>query len=150
MFIFFYRWKCTSFILFSFFLFTVIYYHFGVRAQVKFQVFCTAWFLHVSALSILVASLTLAVGTLIAATKLHSEILMRVLRSPMSFFDTTPSGRIVNRFGKDVDVVDNALPHILRSWLNCIISVWRSYYVQSESRKNGSPCVVCKALTTLF
>lgn len=32
-----------------------------------------------------------------AAGNMHAAMLDRVLRSPMSFFDTTPSGRIVNR-----------------------------------------------------
>ena len=34
---------------------------------------------------------------------LHDTMLMRVMNSPMSFFDSTPSGRIVNRFSKDMD-----------------------------------------------
>ena len=38
-----------------------------------------------------------AVGTVKAAKTMHNLLLDNVLKSPMSFFDTTPLGRIINR-----------------------------------------------------
>jgi ATP-binding cassette, subfamily C (CFTR/MRP), member 1 len=34
----------------------------------------------------------------------------RVLRLPVSFFDINPSGRIINRFSRDTDIMDSVLP----------------------------------------
>ncbi|KAF8944053.1 hypothetical protein BGZ47_004716 [Haplosporangium gracile] len=45
-----------------------------------------------------------------AARTLHDALLTRILRLPMSFFDTTPQGRIVNRFSSDVGAIDSRLP----------------------------------------
>ncbi|CAH1784335.1 unnamed protein product [Owenia fusiformis] len=47
-----------------------------------------------------------------AATNLHSSMLTKVMFSPMSFFDTNPTGRILNRFSTDVDEVDNQIPKL--------------------------------------
>ncbi|XP_075939249.1 ATP-binding cassette sub-family C member 12-like [Anarhichas minor] len=48
--------------------------------------------------------------TLNAATKLHDTMFKKIFSSPMSFFDTTPTGRILNRFSKDQEEVDAVLP----------------------------------------
>ncbi|KAG2425890.1 hypothetical protein HYH02_014893 [Chlamydomonas schloesseri] len=45
-----------------------------------------------------------------AATSIHNLMAKRVLRAPLSFFHTNPSGRIVNRFSKDQGQVDDLLP----------------------------------------
>jgi len=45
-----------------------------------------------------------------AATSMHEKMLCRILWCPMSFFDTTPIGRILNRFAQDMGDIDQALP----------------------------------------
>ncbi|XP_069030712.1 ATP-binding cassette sub-family C member 12 [Embiotoca jacksoni] len=45
-----------------------------------------------------------------AACKLHNTMFRKIIASPMSFFDTTPTGRILNRFAKDQEEVDTVLP----------------------------------------
>ena len=39
-------------------------------------------------------------GTVGAAARLHTRLLANVLRLRMAFFDSTPFGRLVNRFAK--------------------------------------------------
>ena len=41
-----------------------------------------------------------------AAQRVFSTMTHRVLHAPMSYFDTTPMGRILNRFTYDVEQVD--------------------------------------------
>ncbi|GAV06012.1 hypothetical protein RvY_16054-2 [Ramazzottius varieornatus] len=72
---------------------------------------------------ILVSALWLAVGQIYASRKQHEGLLRRIMRAPMAFFDTTPLGRIVNRFSKDIDTVDTVIPMAFRFWLNCFFQV---------------------------
>lgn len=74
-------------------------------------------------IAVFISSLYLALGTLLAARYLHCQMLSHVLSNPLRFFDTTPTGRILNRFSKDIDTMDNTIPHNIRAWLTCLFSV---------------------------
>ena len=75
------------------------------------------------ALFVLLAAFALAVGGIFASKKLHDAMMKSVMRSPMSFFDTTPLGRILNRFSKDVYTIDETIPRSLRLFIITISSV---------------------------
>ncbi|XP_062381432.1 ATP-binding cassette sub-family C member 12-like [Sardina pilchardus] len=61
--------------------------------------------------------------TIHASSKLHDTMFHKILFSPMSFFDTTPTGRMVNRFSKDQDELDTALPLNMDSLLQCYLMI---------------------------
>ncbi|XP_078145366.1 ATP-binding cassette sub-family C member 12 [Centroberyx gerrardi] len=63
--------------------------------------------------------------TLHASSKLHDTMFKKIIASPMSFFDTTPTGRIVNRFSKDQDEVDSVLPPNMDAFFQfCLLSTY--------------------------
>ena len=45
------------------------------------------------------------------------------MNAPMSFFDTTPVGRIINRFSQDMYTIDSQLMTALRSYVSTLLSV---------------------------
>jgi len=79
------------------------------------------------------AGLTLAVGSWLASRRVHNQLILNVLHCPMTFFDTTPTGRILNRCTKDVDVLDSTLPQNLRSFIWCTLVVLGTIGVVSWS-----------------
>ncbi|KAH9507533.1 Multidrug resistance-associated protein 1 [Bulinus truncatus] len=60
--------------------------------------------------------------TLDAANRLHLQLLNNIMRAPMSFFDTTPTGRIISRLSKDVNSVDG-LGECLEEYVRCVGAV---------------------------
>ena len=66
------------------------------------------------ALFVLFGAFALAVGGIFASKTLHDKMLSSIMRAPMSFFDTTPLGRILNRFSKDIYTIDETIPSSLR------------------------------------
>lgn len=64
---------------------------------------------------------------------LHNRMLKSILRSTMEFFDSTPSGRIINRFSKDVDATERGIPESFRTLLRCFFNVFSTVLLISAS-----------------
>uniref|UniRef100_A0A671YDR5 ATP-binding cassette, sub-family C (CFTR/MRP), member 2 n=1 Tax=Sparus aurata TaxID=8175 RepID=A0A671YDR5_SPAAU len=80
-------------------------------------------------LFVFLGTLLLANASVNASGILHSRLLRNILRVPMVFFDTTPIGRVVNRFAKDIFTVDEAIPQSFRSWILCLLGVLGTLFV---------------------
>ncbi|OAD04478.1 hypothetical protein MUCCIDRAFT_140453 [Mucor lusitanicus CBS 277.49] len=72
-------------------------------------------------------------GILDANKTLYAQLLHRMLRAPLRFFDTTPVGRILNRFSKDFETIDSNIPnHFLNfviQWFIIISSIMTVSFV---------------------
>lgn len=80
---------------------------------------------------VLLQALALATGTIIASRHLHQRMLDNIMRSPMSFFETTPQGRIMNRFSKDISGIDDMVPRSVSSFLRTFFAVIASIFTIS-------------------
>jgi len=58
-----------------------------------------------------------------AVKHLHSSLLFSILRSSMRFFESTPSGRIINRFNKDIEASENSIPQNLKDLSYCFFNL---------------------------
>ena len=66
--------------------------------------------------------LTMKVGVR-ASEFLHTRMLSSVFSAPTSFFDATPSGQLLSRFGKEMQTVDSGVPDSIASVLFCFLQI---------------------------
>eukprot|EP00467_Chlorarachnion_reptans_P026390 CAMPEP_0114503760 /NCGR_PEP_ID=MMETSP0109-20121206/9826_1 /TAXON_ID=29199 /ORGANISM="Chlorarachnion reptans, Strain CCCM449" /LENGTH=1134 /DNA_ID=CAMNT_0001681823 /DNA_START=152 /DNA_END=3556 /DNA_ORIENTATION=- len=68
----------------------------------------------------MIVYLCLGLGSIRASHIIHDKMLLSVLRAPLSFFDTHPVGKSLNRFTSDVAKVDETLSGVLFNVLTII------------------------------
>ncbi|XP_041804130.1 multidrug resistance-associated protein 1-like [Chelmon rostratus] len=68
-------------------------------------------------------TLGIALGGIVASRHLHADLLHSVLHSPMSFFEVTPSGNLLNRFSKEIDAIDCMIPDGLKMMLGYLFKL---------------------------
>lgn len=55
-----------------------------------------------------------------SARYLHFRMLNSILRSTVEFFESTPIGRILNRFSKDIEAIESAIPASYKLLVRCL------------------------------
>jgi len=103
---------------------TVIHRTFANQENLSFYVIIYSCSLVILFFTGLFKAMIFVKVSLEAASKLHNRMLKSVLYGVVTFFDTTPTGRILNRFSKDMDEIDVKLPFsseaLLQGMLICI------------------------------
>ncbi|KAJ2929240.1 hypothetical protein H1R20_g7856, partial [Candolleomyces eurysporus] len=95
----------------------------------------TPWlkmYLYISTVGALSVFFYIALGyyaSLQASRALFIALLRRLTRAPLRFFDTTPVGRILNRFTSDINTIDGALQGSARNCLSGILNFLASFGV---------------------
>lgn len=57
-----------------------------------------------------------------ASNRIFMSVLKRILRAKLRFFDKTPQGRIMNRFSKDIEAVDQELIPFAEGVFACLVT----------------------------
>jgi len=100
------------------------------RAQFNFYVTVIFAFAIGAVLFIVVRVVSLLFMSLKVAKTAHNHILKLVLQSPINlFFDVTPVGKILNRFTKDLQCLDNVLCFNVGSFFACFYQAMASLIV---------------------
>ncbi|OMO75049.1 hypothetical protein CCACVL1_16349 [Corchorus capsularis] len=63
-------------------------------------------------------SFWLIISSLRAARKLHDMMLHSILKAPMLFFQTNPTGRVINRFSRDLGDIDRNVANLMNMFMN--------------------------------
>jgi ABC-type multidrug transport system fused ATPase/permease subunit len=61
--------------------------------------------------------------SLIASNYFHSSLLTSMLKSTLEFFETTPIGRIMNRFNRDIDSIERTIPESLKPLVKSLLQI---------------------------
>ena len=70
-----------------------------------------------------IRSIIILIGAMHGAEKTFDGLIRSIAHAPMSWYDTTPSGRILNRISSDTSQIDERVPNMLRDTTDSFIRI---------------------------
>ena len=70
-----------------------------------------------------IRSILILIGAVHGAEKTFEGLIRSIAHAPMSWYDTTPSGRILNRISSDTSQIDERVPNMLRDTTDSFIRI---------------------------
>ncbi|CAF0716997.1 unnamed protein product [Brachionus calyciflorus] len=70
-----------------------------------------------------IANIFLVLMYIRAAKLYHTKLLTTILRSTLHFFESTPAGRIINRFSRDIESLETSIPDSFKICAFCVSNI---------------------------
>eukprot|EP00388_Colpodella_angusta_P000214 GDKJ01000792.1.p1 GENE.GDKJ01000792.1~~GDKJ01000792.1.p1 ORF type:complete len:770 (+),score=184.28 GDKJ01000792.1:35-2311(+) len=77
----------------------------------------------IAVLSVVIQFYTASKGAQKSSKHFHALLLRSVVRAPLRFFDVTPIGRLINRFSKDINTIDDTIIMTMLGWIQQVMVV---------------------------
>ena len=68
-----------------------------------------------------------------SAQRFHNNLFLSVMRYPLQWFETTPTGRLLNLFSRDISVIDETFPRVIQGFVRSFMVVLTVVCVVSYS-----------------
>ncbi|XP_038067008.1 ATP-binding cassette sub-family C member 9-like [Patiria miniata] len=79
----------------------------------------------------LISTAIIVYGVLRAARMFHEGMLRNIIKVPLRFFDTTPIGRVLNRFSSDTSLVDMRMTQTINMLMSSFLNVLSAVIVNT-------------------
>jgi ATP-binding cassette subfamily C (CFTR/MRP) protein 1 len=97
-----------------------------------------------------IANILLVCMCIRAARVYHRKLLGSILRSTLHFFESTPAGRIINRFSRDIESLENAIPDSFKICMFCLTNIIHTFAILAYTTPFSLLLIIPASIIYLF
>ncbi|MEN9826115.1 MAG: hypothetical protein RI953_1860 [Pseudomonadota bacterium] len=89
-------------------------------------------------------------GGVRAGTTFFKNLMTGVFNAPMRFFDTSPQGRVLNRFTSDTTTIDSSMPSSVGQFIGSLVGIFASILPVAWSQPLTIPLLIPAAILYIW